>query len=132
MAVRLIAPGGLGVDAYLDLASTSTEAHPPVSQGNFRAEPVLALTVGFGLLAFSRRLTFTPASAVSVSELAVILISRCEDHGRIGPSPDLYTRFGVRRSCGQPGSEAIAAVSCAAGPTGHRPGRAGIAARPTK
>lgn len=92
-AAWLITAAGLGVDAYvhLDLASTYSEAAAPISEGFlFRAEAVVALLTVLALIVSARRLSFLLALAVSVTALAMMLVSRYADLGPLGPFPDLY------------------------------------------
>ena len=117
-ATRLIAVGGLGIDAYvhLDLASTYAEAEATINEGIlFRVEAVLAILTALVLIISARRLSFLIAFSVSASALGLMLISRYVDIGAIGPFPDPYDPVWFAEKLWAAWGEAAAAAAALAG-----------------
>jgi uncharacterized membrane protein YdfJ with MMPL/SSD domain len=90
----LVAAAGLGIDAYthLDLASVyDLNKTSTVSQGTlFRVEAVLAIVVGVLLIVRANVLTALLVVAVAGGGLALLLIYRLVDVGKLGPIPNMY------------------------------------------
>jgi hypothetical protein len=90
---RVLTAAGLGIDAFVhvDLASTYAESGGTVNEGTlFRLEAVLASLAALAVILVGRRLWFLLALAISVTALAVMLVSTYVDLGALGPFPDLY------------------------------------------
>lgn len=92
--LRVLAAAGLAADAYVhahlaggyDAVSTST-----VSQGTlFRVEAGMAALAALLVLLVHRVLTDLYAWLVAAGGLALVLIYRYADVGRLGPVPDMY------------------------------------------
>ncbi len=92
--LRVLAAAGLAVDAYVhahlaggyDAVTTAT-----VSQGTlFRVEAGLAALAALLVLVVHRTLTDLYAWLVAAGGLALVLIYRYADVGRLGPVPDMY------------------------------------------
>jgi hypothetical protein len=92
--LRVAAAAGLAVDAYVhahlaggyDAVTTAT-----VSQGTlFRVEAGLAALAALLVLVVHRTLTDLYAWLVAAGGLALLLIYRYVDVGRLGPVPDMY------------------------------------------
>ncbi len=85
---------GLGIDAYthFDLAKeyqfnkTSTISEATL----FRAEAVVAILAGLAVLIRPNRLTAAIAFLVAGGGLALLVLYRYVDVGKIGPLPDMY------------------------------------------
>ncbi|MDX3854318.1 hypothetical protein [Streptomyces sp. AK02-01A] len=92
-AARLLAAAGLAADAYLHahLADRYDEVSANISQGDlFRIEAGLAALAALLVLVWRRVPSDAFAWLVATGGLALLLIYRYVDVGRLGPIPDMY------------------------------------------
>jgi hypothetical protein len=90
---RALAAGGLGVNAYLhaSLADQYDGVSASISQGDlFRIEAAVAALAALLVVVWWRVLSDALAWLVSAGGLALLLIYRYIDVGRLGPFPDMY------------------------------------------
>jgi hypothetical protein len=115
--LTVIVAAGLAIDAYvhLDLASTyDVVKTSPLSQGDlFRVEAALAIVAGVALLVRPRRYTAWFAFLVSAGGVAVVLLYRWVDVGKLGPLPNMYEPYWYGEKTLSLVAEAIAAVAAA-------------------
>ena len=90
----VVAAAGLAVDGvvHLDLASTYAPVRTSVlSEADlFRAQGVVAVVAALLLIGRPRRYSTVIAAVVAGSALAVLLVYRYYDVGRLGPIPSMY------------------------------------------
>jgi hypothetical protein len=115
--LTVIVAAGLAIDAYvhLDLASTyDVVKTSTLSQGDlFRVEAVLAIVAGVALLVRPRRYTAWFAFLVSAGGVALVLVYRWVDVGKVGPLPNMYEPYWYGEKTLSLVAEAIAAVAAA-------------------
>jgi hypothetical protein len=127
---------GLAVDAYLHLrlASTYDAVRGQVSEGLlFRVEATVAVVAALLLVLRPGRVTAAVAAVVAGGGLAVLLLYRYVDVGRLGPLPGMYEPFWfadkARTAVAQGAATAAALVLVAVGwsprPAGRGTGSAG-------
>jgi len=91
--LRLVAAGGLAVDAYvhLDLASGYDANTAVVSEGTlFRVEGITAIVAALLVLLTRGRLGALVAFLVAAGGAGVLLLYQYVDVGAIGPLPNMY------------------------------------------
>jgi len=115
--LTVIVAAGLAIDAYvhLDLASTyDVVKTSTLSQGDlFRVEAALAIVAGVALLVRPRRYTAWFAFLVSAGGVALVLVYRWVDVGKVGPLPNMYEPYWYGEKTLSLVAEAIAAVAAA-------------------
>ncbi|MEV6793661.1 hypothetical protein AB0M87_17025 [Streptomyces sp. NPDC051320] len=90
---RLLAAAGLGVDAYIhaQLADQYDAVAASISQGTlFRIEAAVAALAALLVLVWRRVPADAFAWLVAAGGLALLLIYRYIDVGKLGPMPDMY------------------------------------------
>ncbi|MFF0450217.1 hypothetical protein ACFYT4_28160 [Streptomyces sp. NPDC004609] len=90
---RLIAAAGLAVDAYIHarLADRYDDVSATVSQGDlFRVEAALASLAALLVLVWRRPPSDAFAWLVAAGGLALLLVYRYVDVGKLGPVPNMY------------------------------------------
>jgi hypothetical protein len=93
LVLAVLATAGLAYDAYvhLDLASVYDGNGDSITQGGlFRVEAVIAILVGFAVLASDHRLVWAAAGLTGLGGVALVVLYRYVDVGSIGPVPDMY------------------------------------------
>lgn len=118
LALRVVAAGGLVVDAVVHLSIASSQ--PPGGPGQldqstlFRIESVAAILAALAVLILDSVWTSTLALLVAASAFAAVMVSVYVDLGSLGPLPDLYEPvwYATKTTCAV--SEGIATVAAAA------------------
>jgi hypothetical protein len=116
--VRLLASGGLAVDAYVhaDLASRYDPIRASISQGNlFRAEAGIASLAALLVLVLPRREIYAFAVAVAASALAAILLYRYVNVGTLGPLPNMYEPIWFTEKAVSAAAEGVALIAALVG-----------------
>jgi hypothetical protein len=122
--LRVGTAAALGVDAVVHWqnAPAYDAVKATLSQGElFRAEAVVAVAVGLGVLIRPRRSSWVAALLVAGSALAAVLLYRYVDVGSLGPLPDMYENtWQVPGKLLSAYAEAAAVVLAALGLLTHR------------
>jgi hypothetical protein len=112
--LRLVAAGGLAVDAYvhLDLASGYDANVAVVSEGTlFRVEGVTAVVAALLVLLTRGRLGALLAFLVAAGGAGVLLLYQYVDVGAIGPLPNMYEPIAYPEKTFSLIAEIVAAVA---------------------
>ncbi|WP_330177036.1 hypothetical protein OG875_28165 [Streptomyces sp. NBC_01498] len=112
--MRLLAAAGLAVDAYLHahLAEQYDEVTASISQGTlFRIEAGLAALAALLVLVWRRLPADLFAWSVAAGGLALLLIYRYVDVGKLGPFPNMYEPFWYSDKTASVVAEAVAVVA---------------------
>jgi hypothetical protein len=93
LGLVVLAAIALGLDAYehLHLAKNYVHNGTSITQGTlFRIEAAIAIVVALALLLTDSRLVWLATAATGGGGVALVVLYRYVDVGKIGPIPDMY------------------------------------------
>jgi len=119
LILAVLTAAGLAIDAvvHLKLAGRYEPIGGTISQGSlFRAEAVLALVLGVGVLAAPwRRTAYATAFLVAASAFGAVMLFRYVNVGSLGPLPNMYEPVWFGQKSLSAVAEACAAATAALG-----------------